>query len=175
MNQSSANKKPWYREPWPWFLMSGPALVVVAAIFTAWLAVRSSDGLVDDDYYKQGLAVDKQMARSAEALDLGLSAEVVFGGDGSDLRLFLTAQKTVAQPEILQLRIVHPTRAGGDQSVKLTKDAAGYYVGRLTTPLSGARWHLVLEDEGRHWRITGDWRRQTQGAARLSAAATVSN
>ena len=23
--------KPWYKEPWPWLLMSGPAIVVVAA------------------------------------------------------------------------------------------------------------------------------------------------
>jgi hypothetical protein len=41
-------KKPWYRHPWPWILMSGPAIVVVAGIFTAYLAVTTADGLVAD-------------------------------------------------------------------------------------------------------------------------------
>ena len=26
--------KPWYREPWPWLLMLGPAVVVVAGFIT---------------------------------------------------------------------------------------------------------------------------------------------
>ena len=32
---------PWYREPWPWFLIAGPAIVVVASLSTAVIAVRS--------------------------------------------------------------------------------------------------------------------------------------
>ena len=43
---SHPTSKPWYREPWPWFLMSLPAVAVIAGITTVWLAVRSSDGLV---------------------------------------------------------------------------------------------------------------------------------
>ena len=30
--------KPWYREPWPWIMMAGPAAVVVAGAVTMWLA-----------------------------------------------------------------------------------------------------------------------------------------
>ena len=40
--------KPWYREPWPWILMAGPAIVVVAGIATAVIAIRTSDPLVAD-------------------------------------------------------------------------------------------------------------------------------
>ena len=43
---------PWYREPWPWILMAGPATVVVAGIVTAWIAVANQDPLVVDNYYK---------------------------------------------------------------------------------------------------------------------------
>src|SRR4051812_31343236 len=43
--------RPWYREPWPWLLMSGPAIVVVAGCLTAGIAWKSDDGLVADDYY----------------------------------------------------------------------------------------------------------------------------
>lgn len=50
------SSSPWYREPWPWLLMAGPLIVIIAGLVTAWLAVTSSDGLVTDDYYKKGLA-----------------------------------------------------------------------------------------------------------------------
>ena len=52
---------PWYREPWPWLLMSGPATVIVAGIYTSVLAFSGTDGLVADDYYKQGLAMNKTL------------------------------------------------------------------------------------------------------------------
>jgi len=38
--------QPWYRHPWPWILMAGPAIVVVAGLVTAFLAVTTFDGLV---------------------------------------------------------------------------------------------------------------------------------
>lgn len=35
--------QPWYKEPWPWILMSGPAIVVVACIITIYLAFSNFD------------------------------------------------------------------------------------------------------------------------------------
>ncbi|MBK8524717.1 MAG: FixH family protein [Betaproteobacteria bacterium] len=164
-----ANSKPWYREPWPWILMAGPAIVVVAGFITAWLAISSSDGLVDDDYYKQGLAVNQRMARSDAASGLGLAAEVVVGDNGLDLRLFLSAREAAVLPENLVFKTVHPTRAGADQSVLLKRDSAGLYVGRLTAALRG-RWHVSLEDQERKWRLTGDWNTDKASTLQLPAA-----
>lgn len=146
--------------------MSGPAIVVVAGIYTAWLAIVSNDGLVDDDYYKQGLAVSQRMARDNEANGLGLAAEMVVGGNGQELRLFLSARESAVLPEALVLRLVHPTKAGTDQAAKLKRDSAGFYVGNLASPVRG-RWHVSLEDEGRKWRITGDWNSETESTLRL--------
>ena len=78
---------PWYRHRWPWLLMAGPFIVVIAGLFTAYLAATSNDGLVDDDYYKQGLSVNKLTARDQEASRLGLQAELM----RKDLRLALGA------------------------------------------------------------------------------------
>jgi hypothetical protein len=39
---------PWYRHRWPWLLMSGPAIVVVAGIATTIIAVRTADPMVAD-------------------------------------------------------------------------------------------------------------------------------
>ena len=159
MNQMlSANIKPWYRHPWPWILMAGPFIVVVAGAITTYLAVISNDGLVDDDYYKQGLAVNQMSERDQKAVTLGLQADVMLS-DGKQIRVLLRGAPGVVLPEALNLRITHPTRAGVDQHVQVSRDAdgaGGAYSGKLSAPLSG-RWHVALEDEKRDWRLTGDW------------------
>jgi len=53
--------RPWYREPWPWILMSGPAIVVVAGIVTTALAVATRDTLVTEDYYRKGLEINREL------------------------------------------------------------------------------------------------------------------
>jgi hypothetical protein len=54
---------PWWKHGHVWLLISGPAAVVVAGLLTAWIAVASPDPVVAEDYYKQGLEINKQLAR----------------------------------------------------------------------------------------------------------------
>jgi len=82
--------KPWYREPWPWYLMAGPIVVIIAAFGTAWLAVSSSDGLVTDDYYKKGLAVDQTLARSRVAVEHGIEARLRLAADHVEIKVSST-------------------------------------------------------------------------------------
>ncbi|HAY26471.1 MAG TPA: hypothetical protein DIT03_10490, partial [Candidatus Accumulibacter sp.] len=79
---TNSSATPWYREPWPWLLMLGPLVVVIAGLVTAYLAVVSNDGLVVDDYYKEGLGINQRTARDQRAADLGIAAEVLLGGSG---------------------------------------------------------------------------------------------
>lgn len=52
--------RPWWREPWPWILMAGPALAVIGCIITIVLAVQNfSDQAIDDGGTKRGLVVSK--------------------------------------------------------------------------------------------------------------------
>ena len=95
--------KPWYREPWPWLLMAGPCVVIVAGFFTLWLAITSDDGLVADDYYKRGLAINQTLSRALRAEQLALGARVVLGADGARARVTLTG--TGVLPEYLRLRL----------------------------------------------------------------------
>ena len=73
-----SNNQPWYKERWPWILMAGPALVIVAGIITVWLAVISNDGLVSDDYYKQGLAVNQRLQRDISPVVVNLASQEYF-------------------------------------------------------------------------------------------------
>lgn len=167
MRQVSAN--PWYRQAWPWLLMAGPAVVVVAGVVTTWLAFSTADGLVEDDYYKQGLAVNQRMQRDGEAAARGLAAEVLVGDDGRKLRVRLAGDAGAARPDGLALHLAHPTRSGLDQEIALVLGSDGFYTGTLKSPLSG-RWRVTLEDAARKWRLTGDWNREREPALRLVSA-----
>jgi hypothetical protein len=158
--------KPWYKEPWPWLLMSGPAIVIVAGFVTLWLAIASNDGLVADDYYKQGLAVNQRLQRDHLASDLGLRADVMRSGD--QLRLLLTTEKGTALPERLVLKLAHPTRAGQDQSVSMLAEGQGFYGGSLSAGITG-RWHVTIEDPAGKWRIQGDWQADGEEPLHLSS------
>jgi hypothetical protein len=154
---------PWYREPWPWLLMAGPLAVVVASLFTAWLAVVHEDGLVADDYYKQGLAINREIRRESTAATLGLHASIMFGDNR--VRVLLRG----ASPRELRLQLVHPTRSGLDRTTRLAGSGNGWYEGSIDT--GGARWHVVLEDAAGVWRMGGEWLAREGGTLDIDARA----
>jgi len=41
--------RPWFREPWVWFIIALPAAAVVGCAITIWLAITRPDFLVVDD------------------------------------------------------------------------------------------------------------------------------
>ncbi|MCM2308219.1 MAG: FixH family protein [Sulfuritalea sp.] len=145
--------RPWYREPWPWILAAGPFIVVVAGIYTAWLAVKSNDGLVTDDYYRKGLAANQTIARSDQAARIGLVAGVRVTADTLSVRL-QASDKGFVLPPTLVVTISHPTRAGLDQSRVLVRDG-DIYSGEVRLPAAG-HWLVLLEDERKIWRLMGN-------------------
>ena len=147
---------PWYRHRWPWLLMAGPLAVVVAGAVTLYLAVLSNDGLVDDDYYKLGLTVNQTSARDRAAAAKGLAGQLMQSAEGGQLRLLLRANAGVELPPTLKLKLAHPTRAGVDREVALRAEGTGVYRGSAGALLTG-RWHVVIEDGERSWRLTAVW------------------
>ncbi|MDF1485341.1 FixH family protein [Ramlibacter sp. H39-3-26] len=53
---------PWWKYGHVWLLISGPAAVVVAGILTAWIAVTRGDPVVDEDYYRKGIEINRTLA-----------------------------------------------------------------------------------------------------------------
>jgi uncharacterized protein len=158
------NVRPWYREPWPWLLMAGPLAAVVMGVVMVVLATRSNDGLVADDYYKRGLTINQTLDRVERARTLGLAADAAFNPDRTQVRVLVTG----VTEQKLVLRLVHPTRAGLDQVVDLSRGAGGLYEGRMSAPALG-HWHLSIEDPAATWRISGVWSPEAD-AARLEPA-----
>lgn len=159
---------PWYREPWVWLIISGPALVVVAGFYTLWLAVTSYDGLVADDYYKRGLAINQVFTREQAAQAAAYEARVLVAPGGERVRVTLTGSEL---PAALQLRLAHPTRAGLDFTARLAGTGGGVYEGAFERPVSG-RWQGVLEDEAGTWRLAGELRLPADGPQPLGESRT---
>jgi hypothetical protein len=126
--------------------MSGPAAVILAGAATIWLAFASADGLVADDYYKRGLAINQVLAREDNARRLGVRASI----EAAQGRLRVTLAG--AAPEALFAQLAHATRAGHDVRLRLAPVAAGVYEAELP-PLPAGRWSVVLEDPRREWRV----------------------
>ena len=163
--------QPWYREPWPWLLMLGPFVVILAGIYTAWLAISTSDGLVTDDYYRKGLKVDQTIARSERAKALGLTAAVRVTSDTLSLRLTVADKQFIA-PERLVVMVSHPTRAGLDQTQTVTREGAAY-AGKFRLPASG-HWLVSIEDEAKTWRLLGNVVLPAAGEVLIGGTAEVS-
>jgi hypothetical protein len=53
---------PWWRHGHVWLVLAGPVAVVVAGVFTFVIAARSPDPLVEGDYYRRGVEINKRLA-----------------------------------------------------------------------------------------------------------------
>ncbi len=163
MSLNAPTVAPWYRHRSPWLLMLGPAVVVVAGIVTVWLAVSTDDGLVVEDYYKEGKAINRVLKREEAAGAMGLTGSVRFEAAGHLLRVALRAAPGVDLPQTLEVLFSHPTRAGLDQTVRLQRSPDGDYVGASSPPGEG-NWHVLVQDIAGTWRLGGRWAAQADTA-----------
>jgi hypothetical protein len=136
--QTRRDSLPWYKERWTWLLMLMPATAIVAGFITLWLAITSFDGLVADDYYKQGLAINQTLARANAAQERGLVGQVKFSAD--EISVGLAARSGVELPSKLLVTLAHPTKGGLDQQLVLERSGD---------------WKVLIEDESRSWRLSG--------------------
>ncbi|MBU3622963.1 FixH family protein [Polynucleobacter sp. AP-Latsch-80-C2] len=52
--------KPWWKQLWPWLLISGPAVAMIGCIITIYLAVNlHADKPLREGVVKQGLKVEQ--------------------------------------------------------------------------------------------------------------------
>ena len=146
----SEDTQPWYRQFWPWFLILLPGSVVVAGLTTLVLANRHADDLVVDEYYKDGLAINRKLEKQQRAEQQGISARFEFSGPGVDV----TVSGPVDAPG-LSLLLSHPLESDRDFQVELSRVAPGRYRGTLEQAVA-PRWHWTLElPGGDGWRLDG--------------------
>lgn len=141
---------PWYRQFWPWFLILLPASVVVAGLTTLYIANRHADDLVVDDYYKDGLAINRQLEKKQRAAEQGFSAQLAL--TDTSVTIQLSGPPT---SDKLQLLLSHPLESDRDFTVSVERRKPGVYQGQLQTTVA-PRWHWTLElPQANGWRLDG--------------------
>ncbi|MFK7976440.1 MAG: FixH family protein [Halioglobus sp.] len=147
---STYDTVPWYKQFWPWFIFLLPASVVVAGITTVIIANQHADDLVADEYYKTGLAINRELEKRERAQQLAITARFTIDSETVIL-------KTVGPVEShsLLLTLSHPMEADRDFSVTLGRLSAGEYAGVLPQRI-GPHWHWRVENPAdSQWRLDG--------------------
>ena len=63
---TQTDPKPWWKYGYVWMFIAGPAIVVFAGFYTFWLAVTIPDPVVAEDYYQQGIDINKTLENKKE-------------------------------------------------------------------------------------------------------------
>ncbi len=133
-----AHIQPWYRQFWPWFIIALPLTAVIASIATLIIAAHDPDGLVADDYYKQGLAINQTLDRERRAQTLGLSGLLRVDTSTQRISLTLEGPLDARDQKDMVLRMIHPTRPNLDRTLTLNSDGHGDMVGCAGTRRGGS-------------------------------------
>jgi hypothetical protein len=150
--QLTEQNRPWYSFPLLWMMISIPFSAVIMGVVMIWLAVDTNDGLVVDDYYKQGLEINRLISRDKKAAELGLKATVDFDNGTKIIRLQFDRGQLESYPESLQLNLQHATRANSDIAVALDHGINDQYIGHVKQALSEGIWYFVIADQD--WKIS---------------------
>lgn len=148
------NPPPWYKQFWPWFLISLPGAVVVASIFTIKIAVDSDDGLVSKDYYKEGKAIHMDASAREKARELGIVAKLEFAMDAGKILVNIESNSLQAVGA-LQLALRHPTRADKDSLLDLQPVGPKAYEVTMPDLSSTHGWNVELSANDAGWQLRG--------------------
>lgn len=177
MTTFSTVPTPWYAQRWPWFLISGPLVVVVAASYTGWLAFSRQDALVEDDYYKEGNAINQDLRRDEEAIRRGivgsLRYDAVQGILSGNLRNIADQSGHGTAPladRRLRLRLIHSTLPEKDIDLFVLPNVQGNFSVYLPL-LEMARWQILIEDAQHDWRLHATWNWPRQRSVELNPLA----
>jgi len=144
-------EKPWYKQFWPWFLMSLPFSVIIAMIITLTIAARYGDNpMVVDDYYKKGRGINAEVERVQAAQALGI--EFDFNQVDQQFTLRYRGDKP-QQLTALTVNFYHSTQSDKDFSQVLTADAQGVFKGYLPATEAG-KWTITITPFDGSWRLS---------------------
>ena len=152
MKKSMTKTNRWYREPIMWLVIAFPLTAVIVGFVSLALAIRSDDGMVEDDYYKQGMTINLMLDRDKAAAAQDLTGTVELDAARHELQVRLTARQTMTLPDNIQIKLMHATRAGFDRSLVLPRHADGTYRAPLPEFVPG-HWDVQLTAQD--WRLTG--------------------
>lgn len=134
------NPTPWYKQFWPWFIISIPVSSMLVAVVQVSYALNSPNDMVVDNYYKEGLGINTVLDKRNLATELNISASIVV--DNTTGEVILTTKN--AQEPVLSLNFYNSAISNKDFTLELSRIADNQYRGNLDKSISGI-WNLYLE------------------------------
>jgi len=150
-NANHEASRPWYQQPWLWFILTPLIAVFIVGTSFAYLSVVTFDGMVKGDYAKSAKSFNIDASRLRQATVLGLQGELRVDDITGDLRLTLASTSPLPKQPLL-LQVIHPTIEGLDQDLMLAPRPDGNFYGTLSKNIDGKRY-LHLMDQDNTWRM----------------------
>ncbi|MFT6910246.1 MAG: hypothetical protein ACJAS1_006974 [Oleiphilaceae bacterium] len=152
MNTTVSNEasRPWFKQPWLWFLLSVPITSVILSSIMVTVAIVGRDSLVSDNYYKDGMAINQTIEQDQLAKSLGLRP--ILSIEGTEVRLILKSSETITNQPFLTFKLLHPTVSAKDIIIKLLPSGNSLYLGDLPQTVEGRRY-LDLYAFDNSWRL----------------------
>jgi hypothetical protein len=125
-----------------------PFSAVIMGVIMIWLAVDTDDGLVADDYYKKGLAINDVISLDTKAAELKLNAVIEFSSNSKVINVKFDKGLLKSYPETLQLNFQHATRANSDVAVTLSHGIEDRYIGYIDRAISEGVWYFEVTNKG---------------------------
>lgn len=144
--QTSEHSKPWHKHPLVWMMILIPFSAIIMGVIMIWLAVDTNDGLVADDYYKQGLAINDVISLDKKAAELGLSAVIAFDNSTRVINVHFDKGSLENYPKSLVLHLQHATHENSDTTVLLDHGIDDQYIGHLKKTISEGVWYFEIVD-----------------------------
>lgn len=156
---------PWYRHPLVWLVIALPASAIIGGLVTLAIAITHADSTVDDNWYRDGKAINRSLEAEQRAALWGLGA--AFEADG---RVRLHSAVALPWQDHLVLSLRHPAFADRDQERRLRHLGEGRYQADGALPAAGD-WDVTLAPPDGAWRLYHRLRLGPDGA-RLGAPET---
>lgn len=148
-----------------------PFSAVIMGVIMIWLAVDTDDGLVADDYYKQGLEINRVIERDKKADELGLSAIIEFDNNIGLIKVKLNKGLLASYPESIPLQLQHATRENSDITVLLNHGMDDQYIGHLNQSISEGIWYFKITGKAGDvgWKLNARSRVHSQNTIQLQS------
>ena len=135
-----------------WLVIAIPATAVLVGIALLALSIKYYDGLVADDYYRQGLGINRSLELRQQAAALDLSGEIGFDYGSRQVTIALRGNDSFRISPSISMHLRHATRSGLDKLSQLAHTGNGVFAGELPE-LADGKWHVQLEST--EWKMTG--------------------
>lgn len=146
------DEQPWYKQFWPWFIIALPASVVVAGFVTLYIAISNKHSMVDDQYYKEGMAINQRLEQDSLAAQLNMLARVNFDWQAMTVTVELSGDDS---PQSLTLLLLHPVKDSYDRRLEMHSDDGVNFTALLEVRLQHSYYLRILPGDER-WRLNGE-------------------